>query len=353
MIFSIDKAAKNRVSNVDSDEIFERIIAAYNNAKAIQADEPAAYQVGYLWLPVYERYMSEVMEALSCSNLSQLKYIYNNFFRKSCSSGLHGLHLDVEQHFDGDEIHSDIRERFFHDSLHRLNLWIELTEQRIPFEALVSNDIGNPYGFTLDDRFIRCGSDYHHYYATIINRLIRDPSRQTVTEIGGGFGGMAYFLMRDNHEVTYIDFDLPENLALASFYLLSSFPDRKIALFGEFNIERDDFTEYDAVLLPNFAIKHMKDDISDLTFNSYSLAEMSIETINEYFLHINRFTSKFIFHVNHNKVTQMNAHQFGVNQSKFEMLYRAPALWNLGRDKDMDEFEFLYKRKAMVFTTTE
>lgn len=350
MIFSIDNAAKNKTLTIENDEIFNRIIAAYTKAKLIQANEPIAYQVGYLWLPVYERYMSEVMGALKRSDVKQLKSIYNNFFRNSCSSGLHGMHLEVEQHFDGNEIHPSIRDRFFHDSLHRLNLWIELTEKRIPVEALVSNDVGNPYGFTLDGHFIRSGSDYHHYYATIINRLIRDPNRQTVTEIGGGFGGMAYFLMRDNPNITYIDFDLPENLALASFYLLSSFPEKKIALFGEIDMENDDLNDFDAVLLPNFSLKNMQNNSTDLTFNSYSLAEMSPETINEYFSHINRFTSKFIFHVNHNKVTQMNAHEFGVDQEKFELVYRAPALWNLSRDKDMDEFEFLYKRQDMNFT---
>jgi hypothetical protein len=57
-----------------------------------------------------------------------------------------------------------------------------------------------------------------------------------VVELGGGFGGLAYYLIRDNPQVTYLDFDLPEATALASYYLMRSLPSLSIQLYGEVDL---------------------------------------------------------------------------------------------------------------------
>jgi putative sugar O-methyltransferase len=349
MLFSIEGACKDRRSNVDDPALYGRLVAAYKAAKQIQAQSGSAYQVSNEWLPIYSASMSRVMDALNAEDVDTLMAIYNNFFRESCSSGLHGMTLDVPQHFAGDEINPVLRDAYFQDALHRIKLWLELTEGVCPIADLASNDIGNPYGYSIDGSFVRTGSDYHHYYSKMIGSLIRAAGHKVVAEIGGGFGGMAYFLMRDNPDLTYVDFDLPENVALTSFYLLSAFPDKKIALFGELDVESADLGAYDAVLLPNFMIGALGPDTVDLTFNSYSLAEMSRETIYTYLRYVNEFTAKFFFHVNHTRNSLVGAAEFPVDREKFELLFRAPALWNMGRNSDMDEYECLYKCKAMAF----
>jgi len=88
-------------------------------------------------------------------------------------------------------------------------------------KSLDSPPIGNPYGYYVNGAFVRTGSDYLHYYATVIGRLVRGDTRAVVLELGGGYGGLAYYLVRD-HELTWVDVDLPENMALAAFYLLSA-----------------------------------------------------------------------------------------------------------------------------------
>jgi hypothetical protein len=139
-------------------------------------------------------------------------------------------------------------------------------------------------------------------------------------------------------------------VALASYYLMSSFPEKRIALFGEIDLETDDLDAFDAILLPNVAMGAMKDDSVDLVFNSYSLAEMSRETIDCYIKEVNRFSAKFFYHVNHTKNSLVKASEFPVDRRKFELLYRAPALWNFARNPGMDEFEFLYINRAMQFS---
>jgi putative sugar O-methyltransferase len=301
-------------------------------------------------LPIYQSYMSDIMTALSTGSVEKVSTIYNNFFREPCSVGLHGLPVDMFQHFFVEQIDQLHKKKFLNDFLHRYRLWRSTIGHSAAVDTLKSPDIGNPYGFTVDNVFIRAGSDYLHYYASMIARLIRGgKQRKVVVELGGGFGGMPYYLVRDNSDITYVDFDLPENLALTAFYLLSAFPDKRVALYGEVDIETLNPCDYDVVLMPNFEIARMPDSSADLVFNSYSLAEMSSEAVDNYLGHFNRLSNKFIFHINHTRDSVVKADEFKVDLNKFELVYRAPALWNMARNIEMDEFEYLFKNKSLVF----
>ena len=157
-------------------------------------------------------------------------------------------------------------------------------------------------------------------------------------------------VVRDHPDLTYIDVDLPENMALASFFLLSGSPGKNIALYGEVDLENDDLSQYDAVLLPNFAIQQIKDNSIDLCFNSYSLSEMPMTTVSNYMAHFNRISSKFIYHINHTSVGGIKADEFAVDYDKFELISRAPAMWGQACNPLMDEYEFLYKAKQVSFS---
>jgi putative sugar O-methyltransferase len=182
---------------------------------------------------------------------------------------------------------------------------------------------------------VNCGF-YQHYYAKVLSRLLRG-TRKRVLELGGGHGGMAYFLIRDNPDVTYIDFDLPENAALTAYYLLRAFPNKRVLPFGE---EED--LSASIIIMPSFAITELADKSVDVAFNSYSLAEMSRETIDTFVSELMRLASEYILHVNHNRVSKVVADDFGI-EGKFDLLYKIPALWNRG----MDEYEYLYKAIKM------
>jgi putative sugar O-methyltransferase len=166
-----------------------------------------------------------------------------------------------------------------------------------------------------------------------------------VAELGGGYGGMAYYLLRDNPNVTYIDFDLPENMALTAYFLINSFPNKKIALYGEVEINSETIRNYDGVILPNFMTHEFADNSTDLIFNSYSLAEMSENTISKYISEFTRISRNYILHVNHNERSVVKADDFKIEDNGFSLLYKIPALWNLVRDAEMDEFEYLYKKE--------
>lgn len=348
MYLTVENGFIERPSVADR-AIVERVMTAYNKAKAVQKDAAEEYQVSHIWIRIYHSFMGELMAAMENRDVDQLMHIYANFFRHKSTYGLHGITDDMQGTYFSGNVSEEAKGIFLADAMHRMRIWLASIGKVHSLDVLETPNIGNPYGFYIDGKFFRTGVDYHHYYATMISRLIRSKDHKTVLELGGGFGGVGYFLIRDNPDLTYIDVDLPENMALNAFYLLSGCPEKRVALFGEIDLATADLSQYDAVVLPNFSIADLKNDSVDLAFNSYSLAEMSLSNVANYVTQFNRLSRKFIYHINHTVRPPVIADNFPFDLDKFELISRAPALWNLSRSPDMDEFEFLYKSKALSF----
>ena len=237
---SVDKGFAVRKEELQDDsEILNRICVAYNKAKDVQRIVSPVYRPSNEWLPIYERPLKDVIEALTNSDINTLGRIYNNFWRDPCSTGLVGLPIDMEKYFLGRRISRWHKMLFLNDALYRYGLWRGLLGNTHSIDDLDSPCVGNPYGYYINGKYINSGSDYQHYYATVIGRLIKAGTPKFVVELGAGFGGMAYYLLRDNRDVTYIDLDLPENAALTAYYLLKSFPEKKIRLFGEVDLTHE------------------------------------------------------------------------------------------------------------------
>ncbi|MBV5329876.1 MAG: putative sugar O-methyltransferase [Chlorobium sp.] len=343
----VDQAFSERKSDSNIDiKSLNRIIDSYNKAKTVQKSVDSCYQVGNEWLPIYEKSLKEVMSVLHSRDVERLDAIYKNFFRDSCSTGLIGLALDMDKCFFHGNITHRNKKLFLYDALHRFKLWKSLLGNTHELADLTAPCVGNPYGYYIDGTFINSGSDYLHYYATAIGKLVRGDTHRIVVELGAGYGGMAYYLLRDNNNLSYIDFDLPENLALTSYYLLTAFPEKKILLFGESELTAESIANHDIVLMPNFEINKIPDGCADIVFNSYSLAEMSSAAIRTYIAEFTRILKGYFLHVNHNKVSEVVADDFGIDSDKFDLLYKIPALWNMGRNLEMDEYEYLYKKRT-------
>ena len=346
----IKKCFQSRILKSNDDVIINRIIESYNKSKEIQKNLSSAFQVGNEWLPIYNSYMSEAMNALKKKDVTEIKKIYENFMREDCSVGLHGLSFDMKNAYFKNNISKIDADLFFYDTIYRYNHWSKLTNNKFTSKDLKMPDYGNPYGIYEGDKFIRIGSEYLHYYSYLIDELLSvKKSRKYIVELGGGYGGLGYFLNKNINNLTYIDFDLPENMALTAYYLLSSFPEKKILLFGEADLNEKTINEYDIILMPNFELSKLPSNYIDLIFNSYSLAEMSSETINEYIPQLMKSSNGYILHINHAKKSySLKADEFGITADKFELVYKKPALWNMGRNINMDEFEYLYKKKLIL-----
>ena len=327
----------------DDSAILKRIVIAYQKAKAEQPHTSETFKVSNEWLPIYTRTLGGVMQALQQGNLTELNRMYSNFFRDPCSYGLFGFPLNIQKHLFKPDSARKYRDIALTDFLHRHDLWKQRTHNAYGMRDLVTPDIGNPYGCMLNGTFIRGGTDYQHYYAQAITSLLPPGKKSVVLELGGGFGGMAYFLVRDNPQAVYIDLDLPETLALASYYLLKAFPDVPATLFGEAELSPETLGHSRIVMMPSFQILKMESKSVDLAFNSYSLAEMSPSAIREYIAELARCTSSHILHVNHNRDAILTADNFGIEDHGFKLINKELAGWTSGINPSSDEFEYLYK----------
>ena len=146
-----------------------------------------------------------------------------------------------------------------------------------------------------------------------------------------------------NKDIKYIGCDLPENTSLTYFYLKSLLPHKKIKLVYSLKQEDIQFEKYDIILISNYDIEFLPNNLFNLSFNSYSLAEMQIEAINNYIHHINRITKNFFFHVNHTKYSRLSADKFDIFLNKFSLINKNESLWNKFTNKFSDEYEFLYQ----------
>ena len=331
------------VDGQDDLVILKRIIAAYKKAKVRQTGAGEAFNVSNEWVSIYERNLGPVMQALLSENVAELRRMYQNFFRDPCSSGLVGLPINIPNLFTGGAIKKQFREYILCDVLHRYDLWKKRTENKYSAAVLSAPLVGNPYGYTMDSIFIRGGADYQHYYAHAIAQLLGSARRQMVVELGGGFGGLAYYLIRDHPQVTYVGFDLPEATALASYYLMRCLPNALIRLYGEAELSEETLAAPGFVLMPSFEIMKIPSKSAVVSFNSYSLAEMSPATTHLFLDQITRITSGYFLHVNHNRNAVLSADKFGVEERGFKLVNRELAGWTSGINPQSDEYEYLYK----------
>jgi hypothetical protein len=285
------------------------------------------------------------MAALQGNNLDELKRMYENFFRESLSTGLHGLHFDMVQIYMNPEKPP---------SKDDLNIFIEncalaarnflLSCPGTDVNKLIRPPVGNPYGYLLNGVEIYPCAEYHYTFSEKIRILLEDIDSPTILELGGGFGGLAYYCCRDIANLKFICIDLPENAALQAYFLKSCFPNKTVKLFGDVSIGDD----WDILIMPNNAIESLSDNSVDLVFNSYSLAEMGLDSIKNYIDIICRVASKYFYHLNH-VYWEVSADNFPVDLEKFQLLFRNPTNW--GKDPrayKIDQHEFLYKVKKLL-----
>jgi hypothetical protein len=100
-----------------------------------------------------------------------------------------------------------------------------------------------------------------------------------ILEIGGGYGGLAYFLRRAIGAMNYTIVDLPESLIYSSMYLSASF-------------------ETGFRFLPNYRFHEISGEQFDLVINTLSMAEMSEPQVRAYCAALPRMAPMF-FEQNH------------------------------------------------------
>lgn len=277
-----------------------RISKAYKKAKLEQKHLSSPWQIGAHWSKLIDDYYSPLQAALAeaeSGSIMKLEKLFSNFGRGQFSRG-----LTAGSDFE-DACKNGYPIRAINEYLCDLHSWINFVGSGSLAE-LDFPHIGNPYGPVIDNKLLPGSVFRHNYYSKRIKHLLKEIDSKTVLEIGGGFGGMAYQLLKNESKVSmrYYNFDLPEVLAISSYFLMTAFPEKKFLLFGEADIQLDCLQkEFDCILMPNFELPKLNENSVDLVFNSVSLMEMDLATIDEYLIQSGRISKHFFLHVNHDR----------------------------------------------------
>jgi hypothetical protein len=347
---SVDEQCRR--AEPDDAALLERICRAYVKAWEDEASVPQAYRATGWWKEVRRHNLKPVILALLSRDTEALRRMYGNFFRDPCSAGLIGLPWSGTLFGNGSR---DLYRRFYlSDVLHRLDHWVEQTGGRFSVDALTRPNIGNPFGALIEGTLIRAGTEFHHYCAHRVIDLLRDLpgeslaalppyARATVVEVGGGFGDMAWYLLRDEPRVTYINFDLPETIALASYYLVKAFPEKNFLLYGEDELNPASFSQADVVLMPAFALAEFPEESADLTFCSHLLSDLSPQAMTEYVEAIARVTRNSFVHVSSSRAGERIFDLLRHGDRPFALAETRRSEWHKHRARKWDEVECVYR----------
>lgn len=269
--------------------LLARICKSYEAASSISPSKP--FGPTDWWMELRRSSLNSVLDALQAADISALESMYSNFFRDRCSDGLVGKSVLLDRGLP-DLLLKAHQWAYISEALLRLDRWKALTRDLYTYDDLVGPAIGNPFGIVLDGVLICSGAEHQHYGAKRIAALLGETGG-VVADIGGGYGAMAYYLLRDHPAITYCSFDLPESLALAAYFLIRSFPEKRVLLFGEASRDQSIFANYDIVLMPISELAAVRSRSADLVFSSHAMSDLCPAALSVYLDHVAGMTKRY------------------------------------------------------------
>ncbi len=324
----LEEGLRSNVRPVDLN-LVERLLISYRKAKEAQENSSPDYAVSEQWKILLNCHMGRYLSALRDSHPAKLAAMLQNFFRNVCVKPLLEYQYVLNTSWLG-------KMEYVNIILNDLKRWDILVGEDIG--NLRMPLIGNPYGYIVGLTLLTSGSVRHHYVAVKARDLLKGVKDPVVAEIGGGYGGFAYYLLLNDYK--YINFDIPEILLLSQYYLMSTFPDKKFLLFGE-----KDFN-YDVVLMPHFELPKFRSNSVDLFVNIRSMSEMNYDTVKEYLSQIDRTCTGYFYHENSEVAKRTDGNKelptskFPIPNS-FKRIYRFKSPWRAGNGRI---WEYLYEK---------
>jgi len=349
-----DHRSEVTIDNAEYMTIFKRLADAYNKAKTDQENTDQPYRVGVKWQQEIDSHSRDLIAALRGKDTMKLQALLENFHRERISLGLQG-------NSEYANIKRPLYKYLFVNTWYKFyNIYEELVSSR---PRLTYPMVGNPAGLYHDEQVIPLQAIRFHYSATEILTLLEDANNPVVCEIGGGLGGQAHAVLSNSHrDITCILLDIPEVLAVASYFLMAALPEKKVLLYGEELLDSNKLEQYDIVLMPNFALPQLGDKTVDLFFNSSSFSEMDSATVEEYLRQIERICKRYFMHINHNtkfvwydqgkETVNMPCTQVRPDPERFKKIYQHSWLLTTFAEeihyKGTGFLAFLYERRRPV-----
>ncbi|MBF0523734.1 MAG: putative sugar O-methyltransferase [Deltaproteobacteria bacterium] len=346
------KASQDILSPVplpDQYPLVGQLVKSCRPALAAIRDVPPVYQHGFNWLAYLKATRGNLWELIDEQRVEELTALLNHCLRNSLTESIFG----GKAAFTGFSLTSyqaklDELKEYYQTWAYTINEEADITEVGLP-------PIGNPYGLKIAEAIVHENSFCNHYRAVLATRLIGTKERPVTAEIGGGVGLFGYYLLKRHPNMVYLDFDLPENLMIASYYLSMAFPQKRILYYSgnDIKLDQDTLAGYDIILMPNFMLPRLADLTVDFFLNTISFSEMEYDTIAEYLSQIGRTCREYFYHENladFNFGYKNFPAEFFPVPKEFQEIMTAPSRWpyfSLSSPTHM-YVETLYKRKEAV-----
>lgn len=319
------KITFNKIKEVREEDIAlcERLITAYHRATVdkLKVDSDTSR----IWSEGIGAYYGKLISILQSRNAKKLAEALSGLFRERFVYGLASGDL-VEHSFS--KIGSRIWSLKYQDNIVALAEYLgvvrtESTQQGLKgyglkdgLDTLVSKiedrlgisidfpDIGAPYGVNANNSLITMEHPEHIYVALRTSEAIRvyldgrEAKQLKLLEIGAGFGGLAYWIFKQQRlaVATYTIIDLPLINVLQGYFLSKALGASGVALYGE--AFRSDAKVF---ILPTFAIAEdlMRANGFDVLINQNSMPEMSTQIVENYLRFAKKKLSGIFFSYNH------------------------------------------------------
>ncbi len=333
-------------------EIIERIFCSYKKMKEDQKNVSKCYTPSSLWQAQLVEAYSYLISSLKENDINKFHFFLSNFGTWKKYHGVESTTLLRNN------ANSFIRSRYLKNDIffNQLKIWKWFYNNRKHISNLNYPIFGNQSGAFIDGVFVGVGSFFNEIYGSILSELINNNEHPVIAELGAGYGKLAYFTVRNIDNFTYIDFDLPETLSLAAYYLMKVYPDKKVLLYGEKDYSPNLHKKYNLIFMPSYEIYKIGSSTVDLFINKNGLGEMTRNAVNNYIAHIAEAT-RYFFHMNHdiypnvysNNDRGLLGYEYPIPKDKFNLLFRYPDMGHIFYrgflDLHSDIFIYLYERK--------
>ncbi|MHC4579852.1 MAG: putative sugar O-methyltransferase, partial [Planctomycetota bacterium] len=300
---------------VDDLEITKRVMNAFHFA--LQKENSIATEDlprNDLWEKIRYRSQAKFIELLLKRDVSQIANILVNALHHPISYGLcwDSKHLSYEEACseNAPKLATLIADRFI--SLAEAagvvyvefpewgrwgkNIYLNLSEVYEQVEQKTGLSLAIPecfglYGVQTGKHTIYLMTPSHAYAAWRMHELLNGEQNSRVCEIGGGYGGCAYYAFQRPFR-KYIIIDLPVINVLQGFFLMKTCGSDNVHLYGEENEERP------VHVLPYWMIEEMPSKSFDLTISQTSLTEIDRKNAELYIKEIARTTQYYFLNIN-------------------------------------------------------
>lgn len=328
--------------------ITEQVFAAYRRAVA-DAPTSGSYKVGRNWGAFLKMSRPTFYSAAQSGDVDTIDRLLANCLRNELTSGTFGGDAGFKDYVQaGRGVLKGLRDQH--------HIW-QYCVKDASLARVVSPTVGNPFGVKVANGVVHPNTFLNDSRAQYIGDLLAKIERPIVLDLGGGFGGLGHQLAAHNAGTVYMDFDLPENLMVASYFLMAAHPDKRVLLYQSRDQALDAHTlrQYDIVMMPNFMLPQVADRAVNLFTNFISLSEMDYASIVEYLCQADRVSDGYVYQENlldNGENYEFYPVSVFPDLPHFTKVWSAPSRWPVFSPSSPSHChgEFLYARQDLDVT---